>query len=92
MLLLQGKEATFSALATAPLFVATIPVGLMSGYLLSTYVPESGERHPQTMWLIIGCVTLSSPVLITLLEKYVREPVAVTVTQRKATTAAAAVH
>jgi hypothetical protein len=56
----QGKEASFSALASAPLFAAKIPVGLMSGYLLSKYVPEdeSQPREPQMMWLIIGLLTM----------------------------------
>jgi hypothetical protein len=56
----QGKEASFSALASAPLFAAKIPVGLMSGYLLSKYVPEdeSQPRDPQMMWLIIGILTM----------------------------------
>jgi hypothetical protein len=55
----QGREASFSALATAPLFAAKIPVGLLSGYLISTYLPEHGQ-HPdgQTLWLIIGLLTM----------------------------------
>ena len=30
----EGKEGTFMALSSAPLFFATLPVGLLSGYLL----------------------------------------------------------
>ena len=40
----HGREATFSALATAPLFAAKIPVGLLGGYLLQTYMPEGDEQ------------------------------------------------
>ena len=56
---LQGREASFSALAAAPLFAAKVPVGLLSGYLVSTYIAE-GDEHPdgQTLWLIVGILTM----------------------------------
>ena len=77
----EGREASFSALASAPLFAAKIPVGLMSGYLLQTYLPEEDEegedevhQRPKTMWLIIGLMTLTSPVLIAVFDSCIREP------------------
>mmetsp|Transcript_2780 Transcript_2780/g.3851 ORF Transcript_2780/g.3851 Transcript_2780/m.3851 type:complete len:468 (+) Transcript_2780:425-1828(+) len=74
----EGKEATFSALASAPLFAAKVPVGLLSGYLISKYLPDDGNSHrddARTMWLIIGLLTMTSPVCITLFESCIREPV-----------------
>ncbi len=75
---LKGKEATFSALATAPLFVAKIPVGLLSGYLVSTYLNENDTRNKeengQIMWFIIGSMTLTSPIALSLFERCIREP------------------
>ena len=70
------KEATFGALSAAPIFVAKLPVGFLSGYLLQTYMPEDEEkeRQPQMMWLIIGLLTISSPIAITVFEKCIREP------------------
>jgi hypothetical protein len=65
-----GKEASFSALASAPLFAAKVPVGLLSGYLLSLYVPENGHKDPQKLWLIIGLLTLASPICIYCFERY----------------------
>jgi hypothetical protein len=59
-LLPQGKEASFSALASAPLFAAKIPVGLMSGYLMATYLPEDGRQQPRKLWLVIGLLTMYS--------------------------------
>jgi hypothetical protein len=64
------------ALSSAPLFLAKLPVGLLSGVLLQKYCPETlneenGEiRHSKTMWLIIGLSTICSPILITLLWGY----------------------
>lgn len=49
---------------------------VLSGYLLEKYCPEAGPRNSSMMWLIIGLVTATSPVLITLTERWVREPVA----------------
>jgi MFS family permease len=74
----RGKEATFSALATAPLFVAKIPVGLLSGYLVSTYLDENDtsnkKENGQIMWLIIGLMTLTSPIALSVFERCIREP------------------
>jgi len=71
-----GREATFAALASAPLFAAKVPVGLLSGYLLNRYMSEDDDsgRNPQLMWAIIGVLTISSPIGITLLEPCIREP------------------
>lgn len=70
----EGKEATFAALATMPLFLAKFPVGFLSGFLLNKYMPEGGTTNGKMLWLIIGIVTLSSPVSVCLLEKWIREP------------------
>ena len=70
----EGREATFAALAAAPLFAAKVPVGLMSGYLISKYMPEDGHQNGQMLWFIIGITTLISPILITACERCIREP------------------
>ena len=69
----EGKEGTYMALSSAPLFLAKLPVGMMSGYLLQTYCPEDGPRRSKHMWLIIGLTTAVSPVLLTLLWSYVSD-------------------
>jgi len=61
----EGREGTYMALSSAPLFLAKLPVGFMSGYLLQEYCPADGERHSKTMWLIIGLTTAVSPILLT---------------------------
>jgi dipeptide/tripeptide permease len=71
----EGREGTFMALSSAPLFLAKLPVGFLSGVLLQRYCPltlEDGqERHSQTMWLIIGLLTASSPVCMTCCWNYI---------------------
>lgn len=61
----EGREGTYMALSSAPLFLAKLPVGTMSGYLLQKFCPAEGERHSRTMWLIIGLTTAVSPILLT---------------------------
>ena len=71
----EGREGTFMALSSAPLFLAKLPVGFLSGLLLQRYCPEhleEGEvRQSKTMWWIIGLSTIVSPILITLLWSYI---------------------
>mmetsp|Transcript_21203 Transcript_21203/g.32018 ORF Transcript_21203/g.32018 Transcript_21203/m.32018 type:complete len:381 (+) Transcript_21203:165-1307(+) len=67
----EGREGTYMAMSSAPLFLAKLPVGFISGWLLQKYCPEEGESHPQMMWLIIGVSAIISPILLTLLWSYV---------------------
>lgn len=71
----EGREGTYMALSSAPLFLAKLPVGILSGVLLQKYCPESvedgEERHSRFMWLIVGLLTASSPVLLTCCWGYV---------------------
>lgn len=69
----EGREGTYMALSSAPLFLAKLPVGVMSGYLLQKYCPEEGERQSKMMWLIIGLTTAVSPILLTLCWGYVSQ-------------------
>ena len=71
----EGREGTYMALSSAPLFLAKLPVGFVSGLLLQRYCPEEvgdGEvRHSRTMWLIIGLSTVVSPIMTTVLWGYI---------------------
>jgi len=71
----EGREGTYMALSSAPLFLAKLPVGILSGVLLQKYCPETleegQERHSRLMWLIIGLLTATSPILLTCCWRYV---------------------
>ena len=67
----EGREGTYGALASAPLFLAKLPVGFMSGFLLREYCPAQGPRNSKIMWLIIGATTATSPVFMTVFWKYI---------------------
>ncbi len=67
----RGRESSYMGLSALPTFIAKMIVGPMSGYLLRAYCPETGPRHPQTMWFIIGAVTLAGPVLVVMLRRFI---------------------
>lgn len=71
----EGREGTYMALSSAPLFLAKLPVGILSGVLLQKFCPESlddgEERHSRVMWLIVGLLTATSPILLTCCWGYV---------------------
>jgi MFS family permease len=77
----KGREGTYSALASAPLFTAKFFVGGLSGVLLGEYCtgipawpdPKSCE-YGGTVWLIIGLVCATSPIGLFLCESCIRQP------------------
>jgi len=60
----EGKEGIYMALASSPMFVATLITGATSGLFLEQYCPEHGKRESWKMWTIIGAITLTSPFLL----------------------------
>ncbi len=77
----KGQEASYMALSMLPYFLAKFLVGGTSGWLLTKYCPETGPRHPEMMWFLIGCMALVTPVGAFVFRKYIqvqeagREPV-----------------
>ena len=77
----KGQEASYMALSLLPYFVAKFTVGMSSGWLLKWFCPAEGPRSPGTMWFIIGCMALITPVGTFLFRKHLqlqesgREPV-----------------
>lgn len=67
----EGREGTYMALSSAPLFLAKLPVGFLSGYLLQQYCPPEGQRRSKFMWLIIGVTTATSPILMTIFWRFI---------------------
>jgi MFS family permease len=68
----KGREASYMAMTSLPYFFAKCGAGFLSGWLLANYCPETGARHPQTMWLIIGGMALVTPLGAILFRKYIQ--------------------
>jgi MFS family permease len=67
-----GREGLYTQLASAPMFVAKLFAGGMSGALLEAYCPADPPRDCQMLWLVIGCVTFAAPVLMVLLRNVIQ--------------------
>jgi len=65
----RGRESSYMGLSYLPLFLAKIVVGPLSGFLLARYVPVNPPRSSETMWLIIGLMTLAGPLLLIFLRR-----------------------
>jgi MFS family permease len=64
----KGREGIYMALASSPMFIATLVTGATSGLFLENFCPENGPKQSWKMWLLIGIFTLSSPILLYLLK------------------------
>ena len=71
----KGKEGTYMALTSAPLFFASMIAGVMSGSLLEGFCPEDGAKGNCWMvWLVITCVAMTSPILLFAFRKWIEQP------------------
>ena len=70
----EGQEGTYLGLSMLPWFLTKTIVSLISGHMLSRFVPEGiGERvrsgdlpfweSPEAMWLILGIVAIAGPII-----------------------------
>eukprot|EP00434_Breviolum_minutum_P044979 symbB.v1.2.040237.t2/scaffold7092.1/size13377/1 len=72
MAAIEGKEGMYLAITMAPMYLAALPVGLISGWALATFCPQNvpaEERRSQLMWFIIGVTGFISPVALWIFQK-----------------------
>eukprot|EP00747_Dinoflagellata_sp_TGD_P186985 gnl/TRDRNA2_/TRDRNA2_44409_c0_seq1.p1 gnl/TRDRNA2_/TRDRNA2_44409_c0~~gnl/TRDRNA2_/TRDRNA2_44409_c0_seq1.p1 ORF type:complete len:486 (+),score=61.19 gnl/TRDRNA2_/TRDRNA2_44409_c0_seq1:115-1572(+) len=69
-----GREAAYSAISTMPMFLATALIGGFSGHVLETHCPAYNNCDGQTMWLLIGLTTATSPLGLLLLRPLIFDP------------------
>jgi dipeptide/tripeptide permease len=67
-----GREASYMGLTQLPMFAAKPLVGLMSGWLLSSYCPEHGEHQVGILWTIVFATTLAGPLIALLFAGTIR--------------------
>jgi len=63
----EGREGIYVAISFAPMYLASVPVGWLSGWVLAAFCPrnsEPEERHGQLMWFIIALTSFSSYLLL----------------------------
>lgn len=67
-----GREGLFVAITAAPIYLSSVPTGIMSGILLEKYCPKDGrpeDRQGNLMWFIVGCSVVTSPILLWVFRK-----------------------
>jgi proton-dependent oligopeptide transporter, POT family len=67
-----GTEGMFFALATVPLFAAKVISGSLTGLLLNSFCTITDCQRGWIVWLIIGCITATSPLLLITTCKWTR--------------------
>ena len=68
----KGQEASYMAMSSLPFFLAKLGVAPFSGVLLAHFCPDTGLRHPGTLWLIIGLNTMIAPVGLFVFQRFIR--------------------
>lgn len=69
-----GKEGIFLAVAASPLPLGLIISGLSAGFLLDGFCPEEGDRNCWAMWLIIGGISLITPIVMLWFRSALEQP------------------
>lgn len=73
----EGKEGMFLAITMAPMYLAALPVGLLSGWALKHWCPKDStpdQRHSQLMWFVIGLTSFASPLALFFLQHKLIRP------------------
>eukprot|EP00931_Biecheleriopsis_adriatica_P049666 TRINITY_DN28731_c0_g1_i1.p1 TRINITY_DN28731_c0_g1~~TRINITY_DN28731_c0_g1_i1.p1 ORF type:complete len:672 (+),score=107.61 TRINITY_DN28731_c0_g1_i1:79-2094(+) len=68
----SGREGLFVAITAAPIYLSSVPAGMISGWLLATYCPKDAapeERQGSKLWLFVGISVAWTPVLLWILRK-----------------------
>lgn len=66
-----GREASYAALSSLPLFLAAMFIGGFSGHLLETHCAEVGHCHGEVLWFWVGLSTITSPLLLLVLSRFI---------------------
>ena len=77
----KGQEGTYLGLSMVPYFMAKTVVSLLSGHMLTRYIPEGiGEKlqagtvpfsqSPSALWLILGSLAFGGPLIALLMKNW----------------------
>mmetsp|Transcript_33402 Transcript_33402/g.92266 ORF Transcript_33402/g.92266 Transcript_33402/m.92266 type:complete len:676 (-) Transcript_33402:141-2168(-) len=67
-----GREGLFVAITASPIYLSSVPTGLVSGWLLEHYCPKDGreeDRHGGLLWFFVGVSVCTSPILLWVFRK-----------------------
>jgi MFS family permease len=67
-----GREGLFVAITAAPIYLSSVPTGVLSGWMLEHYCPKNStpeERDNRQLWFWVGVSVVSSPILLWIFRK-----------------------
>jgi POT family proton-dependent oligopeptide transporter len=67
----EGRTGVYMGVAQLPWFLTKMIVPLYSGWFLQQYVPKEGPTNSEWMWLVYGCIAMSSTVLLLLAKGWI---------------------
>jgi MFS family permease len=67
----EGRTGAYMGVAQLPWFLTKMVVPIYSGLFLQNYCPEGGPENTQPMWIIYGCIAISSTVMLILAKPWV---------------------
>merc|ERR1719387_1242453 len=68
----NGREGLFVAITAAPIYLSSVPTGILSGWMLEHYCPKGApeeERQGHLLWFWVGLSVCTSPVLLWIFRK-----------------------
>ena len=69
----QSTLAVFNALASLPALAVALPTSAVSAALVETFCPALGVCDGTRLWLVIGLIAASSPLVLLFGERWLRE-------------------
>ena len=61
-----GRTGAYMGVAQFPWFLTKMITSLYAGWFLSRYCPDAGALNTEAMWLIYGCIAVSSSLMLVL--------------------------
>jgi len=62
-----GREGLFVAITASPIYLSSVPTGIVSGWLLQNYCPkgvQDEDRRGHLLWFWVGLSVCTSPILL----------------------------
>jgi len=66
----EGKTGQYMGIAQFPWFLTKLLTSIYSGTMLAHYVPETGVRNSETLWLLYGAIAMVSPISLFLARRW----------------------
>ncbi|MFH2002747.1 MAG: MFS transporter, partial [Planctomycetota bacterium] len=68
----EGRTGEYMGVAQLPWFLTKVLVPVLySGWMMDQYCSVEGPRDTETMWLIFGCIAISSTIMLMLAKRWI---------------------